>query len=216
MHWSHLKLSIIWKRIGTRVTIGAHKLDISKVQIKLIGWRKSCWNLDLRHNEFGEFLCVLNPWNNLSSSIIIWVVWLSRGGVFVGEIHYLCTYLLRVEGLSALIRQTKSRGDLHGIQICVNAPVVFHLLFVDDCFLFFRGTESEAHIMTNILTTYEAASGQAISLQKFEIHYSIQIDQPTRTSITQILGIQEVYGTRNIFGSSIYDWKKQASNIWVY
>jgi len=78
--------------------------------------------------------------------------------------------------------------------------MVFHLLFADDCFLFFRGTESEAHIMKNILTTYEATSGQAVSLPKFEIRYSIPIDQLTRTSITQILGVQAVLGTSKYLG----------------
>jgi len=110
-------------------------------------------------------------------------------------------FILYAEGLCALIRQAKIRGDLHDIQICVNASVVFHLLFADDCFLFFMGRESEAHIMKNyMLTTYEAASRQAGNLPKFEIHFSIPIDQPTRTSITQILGIRAVLGTSKYLG----------------
>jgi hypothetical protein len=45
---------------------------------------------------------------------------------------------------------------------------VSHLLFADDCFLFFKAKENQAQVMKNILNTYEAASGQAISLPKSE------------------------------------------------
>ena len=75
-------------------------------------------------------------------------------------------FILCAEGLSALIRQAEGMGDLHGVRICTDAPVISHLLFADDCFLFFRAKEYEARVMQNILKTYEEASEQAISLPK--------------------------------------------------
>jgi len=41
-------------------------------------------------------------------------------------------FILCVEGLSALIRQVERRGDIHGISICIIAPIISHLLFADD------------------------------------------------------------------------------------
>ncbi|KAK2409029.1 hypothetical protein QL285_044487 [Trifolium repens] len=76
--------------------------------------------------------------------------------------------ILCAEGLSALIKKAEDRGDLHGVKICRNAPIISHLLFADDCFLFFRAAESEALVLKNILTIYEQASGQAINMQKSE------------------------------------------------
>ncbi|PNX57454.1 ribonuclease H, partial [Trifolium pratense] len=73
-------------------------------------------------------------------------------------------FIICAEGLSALIKQAEDRGEIHGNKICRNAPIISHLLFADDCFLFFRAVEHEAQIMKNILETYEAASGQTISL----------------------------------------------------
>lgn len=70
------------------------------------------------------------------------------------------------EGLSALIRKAEARGDINGAKICNNAPIVSHLLFADDCFLFFRATPNQALKMRDILSVYEKASGQAINLQK--------------------------------------------------
>jgi hypothetical protein len=90
--------------------------------------------------------------------------------------------------------------------------VVFQLLFANDCFLFVRATESELHIVKNILMAYEVASGQVVSLPKIDIHYSIPIDQPTRTSITQILGVQAVVGTSKYLGMpSMTGRSKQAT-----
>jgi len=56
-------------------------------------------------------------------------------------------FILCVKGLFALIKQAERIGNLHGIHICVNAPMISHLFFADDCFLFFIATESEAHIL---------------------------------------------------------------------
>jgi len=54
-------------------------------------------------------------------------------------------FILVAEGLSALIHQAVGRGDMHGIKVCRGAPVVSHLLFVDDNFLLCRATVNEVN-----------------------------------------------------------------------
>ena len=121
-------------------------------------------------------------------------------------------FILCAEGLSALIKQAEVRGELHGAKICRNAPIITHLLFADDCFLFFRATEEEAHRMKSILTTYEAASGQAISLPKSEIYYSRNVDVRMQNTITSILNVQAVLGTGKYLGlPSMVGRNKQAT-----
>jgi hypothetical protein len=56
-------------------------------------------------------------------------------------------FIICAEGLSSLINQAENRGDIHGVKICRNAPIISHLLFADDCFLLFRATENEAMII---------------------------------------------------------------------
>jgi len=56
-------------------------------------------------------------------------------------------FILCTEGLLALILQAERREDLHKISICTNAPVISHLLFANDCFLFFRADEREARVI---------------------------------------------------------------------
>ncbi|CAJ2674072.1 unnamed protein product [Trifolium pratense] len=123
-------------------------------------------------------------------------------------------FIICAEGLSSLIKQAEAKGDIHGIKICKNAPIISHLLFADDCFLFFRADEHEAYIMKNILSTYEAASGQAISLPKSEIFCSRNVSQVVQNSITNILGVQAVLGTGKYLGlpSMVGRSKKQTFN----
>jgi hypothetical protein len=81
-------------------------------------------------------------------------------------------FILCAKGLSSLISRAEATGDLTGIAICRGTPRVTHLLFADDCFLFFKACDRQAQTMKNILSLYEAASGQSISLPKSEIYYS--------------------------------------------
>jgi len=92
-------------------------------------------------------------------------------------------FILCVEGLSALIKRAKSKGSLHGVKICTTTPIISHLLFADDCFLFFKGSTDGANVMKGILASYEAASGQAINLQKLEIFSSRNTPDATKVEV---------------------------------
>jgi len=109
-------------------------------------------------------------------------------------------FILCAEGLSTLIRKAERCRDLHGISICTHAPTISHLLFADDCFLFFRANEKEAQVMKNILHTYELASEQAINLPKPEVFFSSVVPTPLKEVITNILGVRAVIGTCKYLG----------------
>jgi hypothetical protein len=68
-----------------------------------------------------------------------------------------------------LIRDVVECGVIIGTSICGAAPPVSHMLFVDDCFLFFKADEGQTQVMKSILVAYEATSGQTINLPKLEI-----------------------------------------------
>ena len=109
-------------------------------------------------------------------------------------------FIICAEGLSSLIRDAETRGVLTGTKVCRQAPSVSHLLFADDCFLFFKATEVQAHTMKNILSTYELASGQAISLPKSEIYCSRNVPDDLKATITDNLGVQVVMRTGKYLG----------------
>ena len=47
-------------------------------------------------------------------------------------------FILCAEGLSSILNDYGSKGLIHGCKVARTAPVISHLFFADDCFLFFK------------------------------------------------------------------------------
>jgi len=109
-------------------------------------------------------------------------------GLRQGDPLSLYLFIICAESLSSLIRDAEERQVISGTSICHGAPPVSHLLFADDCFLFFKAKDSQAHVMKNILNIYEAASGQAISLPKSRIFYSRNVSDELKHQVTSKVG----------------------------
>jgi hypothetical protein len=93
-------------------------------------------------------------------------------GLRQGDPLSLYLFIICVEGVSSYIRDADDRGVINGTLVCRGSPIVSHLIFANDCFLFFEFEVNQAHIMKDILITYKEASGQAISLPKSESYCS--------------------------------------------
>lgn len=68
-----------------------------------------------------------------------------------------------MEGLSCLLKYVEAKGDIHGIKVCRGAPILSHLLFVNDCFLLHRSTQKEVESLHVILKHFEVAFGLVVS-----------------------------------------------------
>src|SRR5438128_5627964 len=75
---------------------------------------------------------------NINGSII------SGRGLRQGDPISPYLFLLCAEGLSALINDAESRGQIQGIRIAPTAPGVNHLLFADDSLLLLEATDQGA------------------------------------------------------------------------
>ncbi|KAK4401125.1 hypothetical protein Sango_1218600 [Sesamum angolense] len=62
--------------------------------------------------------------------------------------------------------EAKRRGKILGVTVAERAPIVSHLLFVDDTLVFGEAKEAQIGEIRRILTSCERASGQAINFQK--------------------------------------------------
>ena len=103
-------------------------------------------------------------------------------------------FILCAEGLSALIRKNERDGLLHGVKVARGAHVVSHLFFADDCFLFFKATNSEAHVIKRILGVYGQGSGQIVNFSKSSISFSSNVKEDVKEQLCHIL---EVTSTAN-------------------
>ncbi|KAL8119408.1 hypothetical protein AgCh_016796 [Apium graveolens] len=69
-------------------------------------------------------------------------------------------FIVCAEGLSCLLRYYEEKKWLHGVRICKKAPVINHILFADDCYIYCKANHEEATKVVELLKTYEMASGR--------------------------------------------------------
>ena len=79
-------------------------------------------------------------------------------------------------------------------------PRVTHLLFADDCMLFFRATTDECQAVMNILDKYEAASGQKLNNDKTSIFFSTNTPTESREDIRNLMGASNTNSIEQYLG----------------
>lgn len=82
-------------------------------------------------------------------------------------------------------------GLIHGCRIARGAPRVSHLLFADDCYVFFKATQTEASNMRSILNKYEMLSGKLVNYNKSDIVFSPNTCARERGSICACLQVHD-------------------------
>jgi hypothetical protein len=85
-------------------------------------------------------------------------------------------FLLVVEGLSCMLRGAKERGELEGVKVCREAPIISHLLLADDSLILMHVDKKNADCLLGILNKYCVYSGQKISETKSSI-FSLAIQK---------------------------------------
>lgn len=83
-------------------------------------------------------LCVTSVHDSVLVNSVPVVPIIPSRGLREGDPLSPCLFILCAEGLSTLINQAERRGDVHSVHICKRDPIISHMLFADDCFLFFR------------------------------------------------------------------------------
>ena len=84
------------------------------------------------------------------------------------------------------------RREIHGLKIGKKVDPISHLLFADDSLLFARATSQEADNILNILSIYEAASGQRLIMEKFEVSFSRNIALEKKDLLLERLSFKAV------------------------
>ena len=74
------------------------------------------------------------------------------------------------------MRGAEERGEIQGVKVCRNAPVVSHLLFADDSLILMEANKDQAVNLKSLLDRYCANSGQLVSDAKSSI-FSVKIQK---------------------------------------
>lgn len=109
-------------------------------------------------------------------------------------------YILCAEGLSYMLRRHEEVGLVHGCSVARGTPAVSHLLFIYDCYLFFKATLTEASTVKNVLMRYEETSGQAIIFGKLSLVFSPNTTWSNRKQVCDVLQVNEVSKPGNYLG----------------
>lgn len=96
------------------------------------------------------------------------------------------------EGLSALLKRMTIQGQIHGVKVSNKAPSVSHLFFADDALYFFKATKEKAETVKLCLEIYQAASGQQVNFQKFDIFFTRNTNESVKKESADILRVKEV------------------------
>jgi hypothetical protein len=98
-------------------------------------------------------------------------------------------FLLVAQGLSSMLKGAELRGELEGVRVCRDAPMVSHLLFADDSLILMNADTNNALKLKEILDRYCANSGQELSESKSSIFFSPKLVVEERAEVCQILNI---------------------------
>ncbi|GLU12317.1 hypothetical protein SLE2022_290060 [Rubroshorea leprosula] len=111
-------------------------------------------------------------------------------GLWQGDPLWSYLFILCAEGLTAMLKEAEKRRLIHGVIICLQAPTISHLFFVDDSFLFLQAMETKTKHLVDILQKYEKASPQVVNLQKSSVIFSNNVLQTARDNIGRLLQME--------------------------
>ncbi|OMO67823.1 reverse transcriptase [Corchorus capsularis] len=98
-------------------------------------------------------------------------------------------FLLCMEGLTSLLRESESNGTIRGVAVARHAPRISHLFFAVDNILFLRTRVSDCEAVLHQLNRFEMASGQQINVAKSSILFSSNTPSDLKSSIMSFLGV---------------------------
>lgn len=106
---------------------------------------------------------------------------------FRGPIYFFpYLYIICTEGLSRLIKQNIHNRNIHGFKASRSGPAISHFLFADDSLVFCKATEEESRNLSNILATYQKASGHEVNYAKSAIVFSKGTSSLLQSSISRL------------------------------
>ncbi|KAA3473267.1 reverse transcriptase [Gossypium australe] len=125
-------------------------------------------------------------------------------------------FLFCGEGLSALMRLACQEKKISGAKVCRGSPTITHLMFAYDCILFGEVSNRGVNVFKDILSEYEACSGQCVNFKKSKVFFSPNVTDQDRSLVVQVLGVrcsndpERYLGLPNMVGHRM----KQRINNW--
>jgi hypothetical protein len=98
-------------------------------------------------------------------------------------------FLLVAESLTLIINKARVNGELQDFKICRGSPGISHLMFADDCLLFFKANPGRATVIKSAISIFENGSGQLLSANKCSLLFSESCPEQCQQQVRQILEV---------------------------
>lgn len=102
---------------------------------------------------------------------------------------------------------------LGGIKVARGAPVVSHMLFANDSYIFCKASTEEAATVMQMLKTFEETSGQIINHQKSSVFFSRNVSNPCKQEICEVLRFEEADEGSHYLGLPNYIGRKKSAML---
>uniref|UniRef100_A0A803P6Q0 Reverse transcriptase domain-containing protein n=1 Tax=Cannabis sativa TaxID=3483 RepID=A0A803P6Q0_CANSA len=115
-------------------------------------------------------------------------------------------FILCAKGFSALLQDFERRGRIRGCKVTRKAPLVSHMLFANDSYIYCQASEEGARSVIDLLECFQEAWGQQVNRQKSSLFFSPNIAYDEKVTICAMMGINEAgdnsfyLGLLNILG----------------
>jgi hypothetical protein len=81
-------------------------------------------------------------------------------------------------------------GGIDGVRVCINAPLVSHILFANDSLILMKADMTNATSLQQVLDTYYVNSRQLVSVAKSSIFFSPDTNVLLRAEICKALHVE--------------------------
>lgn len=132
-----------------------------------------------------------------------------RRGVRQGDPISLYLYILCVEGLTGIMRRYDDIGLINLCKVARGARSISHLLFANNCYFFFKVTQTGASIMKSILHKYEMLSGQVLNYNNSDVIFSPNTCTEDRSFVCDCLRERRAEKPGKYLGMSIWAGKNK-------
>ncbi|XP_074352667.1 uncharacterized protein LOC141691812 [Apium graveolens] len=106
-------------------------------------------------------------------------------------------YILCAERLTTILRRYEDNGLIHRCKISRGVPSVSHMLFADDCYLFFRATQVEAGIIKDILNKYDVCQGRLLTMENRVLCLAVTLVCKTVVWCVIVCRLEKLVSRRN-------------------
>ncbi|XP_060969704.1 uncharacterized protein LOC133036942 [Cannabis sativa] len=112
-----------------------------------------------------------------------------RRGIRQGDPLSPYPFLICAEGFTSLIRKFEHDDLLKGCKVANGAPIISHMLFADDSYVYCRTNERKASNILRLLHLFEAATGQQVNFSKSSIFFRSNTPIDLRNRLCTMLGM---------------------------